>query len=81
MKWDYTESVKSNLYKLSEWLAEEIKIYEKPQQPEENKEAIKDNEPVKVDVVSLVSSGLFTVKEAMEIAEKVKELHNTFDRA
>ena len=81
MKWDYTESVKSNLYKLSEWLAEEIKIYEKPQQPEENKEAIKDNEPVKVDVVSLVSSGLFTVKEAMEIAKKVKELHNTFDRA
>ena len=80
MKWDYTESVKSNLYKLSEWLAEEIKIYEKPQQPEENKEAIKDNEPVKVDVVSLVSSGLFTVKEAMEIAKKVKELHNTFDR-
>lgn len=80
MNWDYTESVKSNLYKLSEWLAEEIKIYEKPQ-PEENKEAIKDNEPVNVDVVSLVSSGLFTVKEAMEIAKKVKELHNTFDRA
>lgn len=81
MNWDYTESVKSNLYKLSEWLAEEIKIYEKPHTPEENKEAIKDNEPVNVDVVSLVSSGLFTVKEAMEIAKKVKELHNTFDRA
>ena len=81
MKWDYTENVKSNLYKLSEWLAEEIKIYEKPQYPEENKEAIKDNKPVNVDVVSLVSSGLFTVKEAMEIAKKVKELHNTFDRA
>lgn len=81
MKWDYTESVKSNLYKLSEWLAEEIKIYEKPHKPEENKETIKDNEPVNVDVVSLVSSGLFTVKEAMEIAKKVKELHNTFNRA
>ena len=81
MKWDYTESVKSNLYKLSEWIAEEIKIYEKPHTPEENKEAIKDNEPVNVDVVSLVSSGLFTVREAMEIAKKVKELHNTFDRA
>ena len=85
MKWDYTESVKSNLYKLSEWIAEEIKHYEnvigKPQPPKENKEAIKDNKPVNVDVVSLVSSGLFTVKEAMEIAKKVKELHNTFDRA
>ena len=81
MNWDYTESVKSNLYKLSEWLAEEIKIYEKPHTPEKNKETIKDNEPVNVDVVSLVSSGLFTVKEAMEIAKKVKELHNTFNRA
>ena len=85
MKWDYTEKVKSNLYKLSEWLAEEIKHYEnvigKPHTPEEHKEEIKDNEPVSVDVVSLVSSGLFTVKEAMEIAKKVKELHNTFNRA
>ena len=81
MKCDYTESVKSNLYKLSEWLAEEIKIYEKPHTPEENKEAIKDNEPVNVDVVSLVGSGLFTVREAMEIAKQVKELHNTFNRA
>ena len=85
MNWDYTEKVKNNLYKLSEWIAKKIKHYEnvigKPQPPEENKEAIKDNEPVSVDVVSLVSSGLFTVKEAMEIAKKVKELHNTFDRA
>ena len=88
MNWDYTERVKNNLYKLSEWIAEEIKHYEysKPQPPETNKEdaqkEIKEDKPVNTDILlALVESGLFTVTEAMEKAKQVKELHNTFNRA